>query len=143
MGCELRLTLRGELDHLRLSWQAVEAIVETLPFTDGAEQVRYDILLAVQELVTNILRHGYGRSATSLPVELCVRADNDRLEVTLIDDGPAFDPTGVSEPEFDPQTAGGFGVYIARIVMDDVKYERRGDRNEVTLMKRVRAEAPR
>ena len=70
MACEAKLWLKGDLDHLRLAWQTAETLLESLGFDADPEQARYNVLLAVQELLTNVLRHGYGGNS-ELPVEVC------------------------------------------------------------------------
>jgi anti-sigma regulatory factor (Ser/Thr protein kinase) len=119
-----------------LVWQAAESILENIPFEDSPEQIRYDILLALQELLTNVLRHGY-RGDASRPIEMAMRGHADEFVLELVDHGPAFDPTALRDPDFDHTRVGGFGVYIARTVLDELSYERRGQCNVLTLVKRV------
>src|SRR5687767_5313463 len=139
MACEAKLWLKGELDHLRLTWHAVETVLESLGFDEDPEQSRYNVLLAIQELLTNVLRHGYVGN-TQLPVEIRLWSDEETFEVRMTDEGPPFDPTHVPEPQFERTLVeGGYGIYIAKAVMDSIRYERQGNRNVLTLAKRVRS----
>jgi anti-sigma regulatory factor (Ser/Thr protein kinase) len=141
MACEAKLWLKGDLDHLRLAWQTAETLLESLGFDADPEQARYNVLLAIQELLTNVLRHGY-RGNSKLPVEVHFWSDGETFRITMVDEGPAFDPTGVPDPEFDEaMEEGGYGIYIAKAVMDAIRYERQGKRNVLTLSKRVRSGA--
>jgi anti-sigma regulatory factor (Ser/Thr protein kinase) len=141
MACEAKLWLKGDLDHLRLTWQAVETMLESLGFDEDPEQSRYNVLLAIQELLTNVLRHGYAGN-TQLPIEIRLWADEETFEVRMTDEGPAFDPTRVADPQFERALVeGGYGIYIAKAVMDSIRYERQGNRNVLTLAKRVRSGA--
>ena len=58
------------------------------------------------------------------------------------DDGIAFDPfTSAPEPDLDASVEerriGGLGVYFVKTLMDEAAYERRGDRNRITLTQRT------
>jgi len=52
------------------------------------EQVR----LAVSEAVTNVVRHAYVGRDEPGPVRLAARVDDDRIEVTVADDGHGMVP---------------------------------------------------
>ncbi len=73
MTAKLLLHLCGPMDHLRLTWQAAETLLENVPFAEDPESTRYNILLAIQEMVTNILRHGY-QDHQDQPVEIKLEA---------------------------------------------------------------------
>lgn len=136
----VQLLLCGPMDHLRLVWQAGETLLESIPFTEDPEGTRYNILLALQEIVTNVLRHGYGGDE-SRPVQLSFEASPDGFQVTVRDQGPSFDPLQIDldRGEEFPEIEGGFGIMIARMVMDSMEYEREGDWNVLRMRKRVEA----
>ena len=144
MTAKVELRLRGTLDHLRVAWQTGETLIESIPFAEDPEGTRYNILLAVQEMVTNVLRHGYGSSqsgpgADDTPLEIDFEADAGGVTITVRDRGPAFDPTTVdSDPiasdDF-PQIEGGYGIMIAKMVMDSLDYERDGEWNVLRMTK--------
>lgn len=144
MRARLQLTLAGDLDHLRVAWQAGEALLEATPFEGDAEAARYDVLVAVQEIVTNVLRHGYlGR--TTEPVRVEFEVDDREFVVTVADRGPEFDPCraqtrGMVSQE-PPRECGGWGVMIVKTTMDEVGYQRRDGWNMLRMVKRVAAPA--
>ena len=145
MRAEVKLHLVGSMDQLRILWLTGETLLEQVPFQDeDAATTRYNILVAIQELVTNVYRHGYGDDERGLDVHFA--AADTGFEVSIIDDGPAFDPTAgeVADPDPDvmPECEGGYGLMIARMVMDEFSYERIADRNVVRLVKYQRSETP-
>jgi anti-sigma regulatory factor (Ser/Thr protein kinase) len=89
-------------------------------------------------MLTNILRHGY-RGRVDLPVEVVLRKDEERFEVVLLDEAPAFDPTALDRPARSAAVPaeGGYGIPFVREVMDEIRYARVNDRNVLTLTKRV------
>jgi serine/threonine-protein kinase RsbW len=146
MVAQVVLKLTGPMDHLRLVWQTGEALLESVAFEDDPEGTRYNILLAVQEMVTNVLRHAYDFD-DSQPVEVVFDLKADAVEISLRDRGPEFDPLqhdlrALANPEEMPIETGGYGIYIARMVMDDVVYERHQGWNEVRMRKLVRRGVP-
>lgn len=143
MFAQVVLKLIGPMDQLRLVWQTGETLLDSVEFEEDQEGTRYNVLLALQEMVTNVLRHAYDLDE-SLPIEVEFTVRDDAFEVVLRDRGPAFDPlaydtTALSYADAMPDEAGGFGIHIARMVMDEIAYQRRDGRNELRLKKHVHA----
>ena len=142
MFAQASIKLTGPMDHLRLVWQTGETLLDSVVFDEDPEGTRYNILLALQEMVTNVLRHSYQLDEKK-SIEVTFELQEDQLQVELRDQGPEFDPLSYEggDSEFDmgmPTEVGGFGIRIARIVMDDVAYRREGEWNCLRLTKCVR-----
>jgi len=143
MFAQASVKLSGPMDHLRLVWQTGETLLDSVVFEEDPEGTRYNVLLAVQEMVTNILRHGY-QLDEGQPIEVVFTLNDDALQIELRDQAPAFDPlahddeSGMEFADGMPSEAGGYGIRIARMVMDDVSYRRDGSWNALTLTKHVR-----
>jgi anti-sigma regulatory factor (Ser/Thr protein kinase) len=106
-------------------------------------QARYRLRLAVDEIATNIVTHGYpaDRSDGGAPktIDLHAETDDKTLKVILEDGGMAFDPRQVSPPAdlqapLEQRQIGGLGVYLALTGVDQFSYERAGDRNRNVLV---------
>ena len=96
-------------------------------------------MVALQEMVTNILRHAYELDHDR-PVEVAFVASAESFEVTLRDQGPPFDPLSrppepVTEASGMPEQPGGFGIHIVRQIMDELSYTRRDGWNELRMKK--------
>ena len=141
MHSKVVLQLTGPMDHLRLIWQTGETLLDSVLFDEDPEGTRYNVLVALQEMVTNVLRHGYKKDETR-PIEVAFELTEDNLRITLRDQGPAFDPlaydTSECEDEAMPAEIGGYGIHIARAVMDKVEYERHDGWNTLRLSKCAR-----
>ena len=144
MLAQVSLKLTGPMDHLRLVWQTGETLLDSVVFDEDPEGSRYNVLLALQEMVTNVLRHGYRRDEAK-PIEVTFGLGEDHLEIELRDQGPPFDPLAyeIDDSELDdmPAEAGGHGIRIARLVMDHVDYRRENGWNRLRLTKFVRVNA--
>ena len=98
--------------------------------------VTFRLTLALDEIVSNVIRHGFDDSAShAIVVELAVA--NGIVTATVQDDGAPFDPREAPAPELDApleeRQAGGLGVHLVRSTMDEIEYRREGDRNVLTL----------
>jgi len=146
MFAQATIKLQGPMDHLRLVWQTGETMLEPVAFEVDPEGTRYNVLLALQEMVTNVLRHAYELDERK-PLEVTFEVGPEGLQIVLRDQGPAFDPLGFSRAEDEgdvdgvPTAVGGFGICFARSVMDDVTYERVGGWNCLRLTKSLRVVA--
>jgi anti-sigma regulatory factor (Ser/Thr protein kinase) len=80
-----------------------------------------EILLAVDEALTNIIRHAYQGGAGKMTVS--VSAAGDKIEIVLEDRGKKFDPTQVPSPELPRHKPGGLGVHFIRTIMDQMIYD--------------------
>jgi anti-anti-sigma factor len=114
-------------------------------FSDFAEahgvpdDVRRGMHVALDELLTNTV--SYGLAGAEGEVTVAGELRQDRLTVTLTDDGRPFDPFQRSAPDttlsVEDRPIGGLGIHLVRHLVDDVSYERRGGRNVVVLTRRL------
>jgi|SRR3954451_14287898 serine/threonine-protein kinase RsbW len=107
-----------------------------------ADDLAHRLRLATDELVTNVLTHGY-----ALPGELELEGavDPDRVWVRIVDTAVPFDPTLVPDPPdldrpLSERAPGGLGLFLARTAVDDLSYRRCRGRNITTIT--VRREVP-
>ncbi|HEY6056952.1 MAG TPA: ATP-binding protein [Candidatus Limnocylindrales bacterium] len=108
--------------------------VRSLGVEPGVEP---DLVIALDEAVTNVLVHGY-RGARG-PVEIEVALRGGTVIVRVRDRAPAFDPTSWPTPDMtvplERRRAGGFGIHLARTSMDEVTHRTLDGGNELTLIK--------
>ena len=140
MIAHVQLTLRGSMDQLRIIWQTGETLLESVRFEEDPECSRYQVLLAVQEMLTNVLRYGC-RGDCEQPVQVGFIVSDHRVEITIVDMGPQFNPlehsTSHLEADDAPLMENGYGIYIAKMVMDDLSYAREEGCNVVRMTKLV------
>lgn len=106
---------------------------------DAAAPLVMQLNLALEEIVTNVIQHGYGERPGKIRVWL--ERDGDRVHATVTDEAPAYDPFGAAEPDLtspvEEREVGGLGVHLVREFADEHRYERRGDSNRVDIWMRV------
>jgi len=85
------------------------------------EKKEGEIILAVDEALTNIVRHAYGHDTGLITVMFFDY--EDRIEIFIRDSGKLFDPTKMPPPELPPKKPGGLGIYFIQKLMDKVVYQ--------------------
>lgn len=118
-----------------------------LAYTPLTEREATQLRSAFQEMGTNAIEWGNKYSETK-KVSITIQIAADRVEVEIEDEGEGFDPDNIphasSGDEDDPVghfsvreilglREGGFGILISRGMVDDVRYNDKG--NRVTLVK--------
>lgn len=103
-----------------------------------SEEEILDTQLAVEEIVTNVILHGYTSAGGTIGITW--RFAGDRAEVEISDTAPAFDPLSLPEPDLagdlNDREPGGVGVFLVRQLMDEVRYRREDGRNILTVVKK-------
>ena len=140
MTARVHLELSGPMDCLRIAWQAGEVLLDAIVFPEDPQGTRYNTLLAVQEMVTNVLRHAHARDHDKV-VRIEYLANGEKFTATIMDQGAEFDPR-LHEPVVDdsdemPTEPNGFGIMIATMVMNEISYERRDGWNVLRMTKLV------
>ena len=105
-----------------------------------SELERSEITLAVDEALSNVIKHSYKGSPHGEVWLSCVDHDGC-LEIVLRDQGEAIDPKCLEPPPPDEIRIGGRGIFLMREIMDEVRFEREGKHNLVRLRKYCKAQA--
>jgi serine/threonine-protein kinase RsbW len=107
---------------LELAGQVREWIGERARAAGFDEEAVNDIALAVSEAISNIVRHAYEGRADGR-IETTLTVDDTALTLRLRDYGHKFDPDAYQTPDLDTPTEGGYGIFLTRTVMDEVRYD--------------------
>ena len=110
---------------------AVGQVSEVLGFE--ASQCR-KITLAVDEALSNVIRHAY-RNECDHEIELQCEARENCLEFTFTDCGEPADPSRICSQPLDEVALSGRGTHLIRQIMDEVRYEQVPGRNRLHLKK--------
>ena len=101
---------------------------------DVSEDIVADVLLALDEAVSNAVRHG---SRGGEPVLVSVDSDGDWVEMSVLDGGPT--PRLPRLPAEPPPVlhTGGRGLWLILQLVDEVRLQRVGDGIRLTMRRRV------
>lgn len=137
MSATLHLRIPNRIEELPGVSEAVEALGSEQGW---AQDTTYAIVLGLEEVATNVVRHG-GSQPGSSEIEIEVTSSDEEVRVEVRDGGKAFDPFHEApEPDLDAgvqdRQIGGLGVHFVKVLMDETSYSREGGRNHVTMVKR-------
>jgi serine phosphatase RsbU (regulator of sigma subunit)/anti-sigma regulatory factor (Ser/Thr protein kinase) len=134
------LRIEAVFENLHTVSYFVHGIARRLQLT---EKCLFDIDLAIEEAVTNIVRHAYPPEHTG-DILMCVKALDDVLHITLTDWGLPFEADKVKPFDIDApvetRIQGGMGLHLIQGLMDGVVRKATpapGDPNVLTLVKRI------
>ena len=132
----MTLTLPSTLDGVRA---AVDAADRWCVRGGVPDAIRRRVLTAVDEIVSNVVRHGDRDGGGTIDVKF--GSDEAMVLISVADSGPAFDPLSMPPPDtsapLDARKAGGLGIALVRALADDVRYERRDGRNHLSMTWRI------
>ncbi len=132
----LRLDLPATNKYLNVLGACLDAFIERINGVAEPRITAYNIQLAVNEIFANIVAHAYGDAPDGrVDVVVMLATDPRRLLIELSDTGSAFDPETVAEPDFEDVQIHGYGLFLARSLLDDVTYVRCPDGNTWRLIK--------
>lgn len=102
-----------------------------------AGRPRFQAELVLEELVTNVIRHGYDDQGAH-PVDVTLSATPEDLIMVVSDDGRPFNPLERADPKPPASLAeahvGGLGIMLVRKAARALSYERSGGRNRLTVL---------
>ena len=100
----------------------------------------FQINLALEELVTNIINYGYDDNRHTIMLSFILH--DDVVNIQIQDTGKDFNPLMLPEPDTsapaEAREIGGLGIHIVKTLMDTITYERKNDTNNITLQKKIR-----
>ena len=138
MADSVSLELRNSLSELDTLCRNLQQFGQSLGLSNKA---LFQICLAVEEIVSNIISYGYTDDAVHW-IKIAISHNQGTLIIRLEDDGIPFDPLLAEEPDCEcpaeERKVGNLGIHLCKKVMDEMIYERCGNKNVLTLKKDVR-----
>jgi anti-anti-sigma factor len=131
------IAIKNRLSELERVGHAVEEFGQRLGLPAN---VTFELSLAVDEVVTNIISYAYD-DGREHKVVIRLEEQSGDIIVEIEDDGRPFNPLTVPEPRVDlpleERPIGGLGMHLVRKVTDAVEYHRRGNRNLLVMRKKL------
>ena len=119
----------------------VEFVGEELAKFDCPQKALYQIEVAIEEILVNIVSYAGLSDADGVEVRCEVLDDPLRVIVQFLDGGVPFDPLAKADPDITPEAImereGGLGIFMVKKMMDDVSYVYEDGKNTLTLVKNL------
>ncbi|HUQ38135.1 MAG TPA: ATP-binding protein [Aestuariivirga sp.] len=132
----------GTIDDISAAAQWVATIAADQQFP---EQLVFALQVCLEELLTNVVRHGGATSSGDLSevpipplnVEISISTNAQRVSMTVEDNGKPFDvvnaPVHRIDQPLDEVQPGGLGIQLIRNFASTIAYERAGLGNRVVV----------
>ena len=111
-----------------------EFVLEVAEKAGLNEDKHNNIALAVAEAISNSMKHG-NKNDKSKRVFIKITVNDEKMIVTLKDEGKGFDPATIPDPT-KPENIlkdSGRGVHIMRSLLDDLRYNFTPEGTEIIL----------
>jgi len=139
---DLEIRIVSQPRYLCVVRAAVSAAIERYGF-DEAACARF--MLAVDEAVTNVIRHGYD-GADDQPIWVRMnptdREGKPGFTIIIDDQAKQVEPEIIRGRDLEDIRPGGLGVHIIKEVMDEVEYTKRPDGGMRLTMSKARTDSP-
>ena len=135
----MKIKLNNDLKELQRLAESVEQFGE-----ENNLQMKdiFDVNLALDELITNIISYGYGDGSNE-SIDLEIIIDNDELKILIEDNAKEFDPFEKEDPIIDipleEKKVGGLGIFFVKQKMDKYSYKRENGKNKIELIKKIKS----
>lgn len=125
----------------------VDEFIENCLSTSYADKDIYkkyinEINLCIEEIVVNICDYAFDKKndeSNSFNVRVLIDQNEERMDITFIDNGKEFDPSKMKNVNIlqgiDKRGIGGFGIYITKKFVDILEYNRKDEKNYLTITK--------
>jgi serine/threonine-protein kinase RsbW len=131
----LELSVKSSTDNLSVIRDFIKNTALSLGYSNAAIG---NIILAVDEACTNIIKHAYKYSPTG-DIQIELNRIANKFIITILDSGIEFDPNLIPEPDikeyYKQRRIGGLGMYLMKKMMDEVVYTKNKNKNQVKMVK--------
>jgi len=135
MSNSVSISIKNQIDQMPSVIETFEAFGEKNELSFGVIQ-KFNI--ALDELLNNIISYGF-KDNLEHRIDVDMELRNERLIITLKDDGVPFNPFRNDPPDtmlsIDERNIRGLGIHIVKNLVDEYDYKRNTDLNIITLIK--------
>lgn len=131
------LTLEAAIENIAQVTEFINARLETVGCETRTQRL---IDVAIDELFSNIARYAYAPQTGMATIRIDVNQELRTVEISFLDAGTPYNPLTHEDPvsglTCKERKEGGFGIYIVKKSMDDIRYEYADGYNVTTIVKK-------
>lgn len=136
---KLILTIDSSLGNVALVSTSIQGLCKLTSLTPAAID---DVQLCVAEGINNVIKHSYVNQ-TGRPIVVIVGIQKDLIIIDITDRGHAMDERllkivtapNIDNLPIDKLPEGGWGLYIIKTKMDEVRYYNNGQHHTLRMVK--------
>lgn len=133
-------TIKNNLKENILVIEAIESFGQSNRFSNSTI---FELSLAIEEILTNIIMHGYIDGGEH-SIEIKYLFNDNTFLIEFIDDGIPFNPVEftptIQNVELKEKQIGGLGIYIIKKYVDSITYNRLDNKNILQIKKHITLE---
>lgn len=132
----MKIRVKAEIEQLQVIDEELDKL---LAGQHCPEEVVSQLHLCIEEIFANIASYAYGEQGGMAEIEM--ELEEQTLVIRFEDEGIPYNPLEREAPDMDApveeREIGGFGIYLVRMMMDKVEYERKENRNCLCIRKQL------
>jgi len=130
---QLSLSFEPKIEELQRLMAEVEDLARREEWPEG---LVFRASLVLEEIAINIVNHAHSGT-----FDVLLASDPEIVRIEVVDSGDPFNPlTDAPPPDLESEVGerrvGGLGVHLVKTMMDEVSYDRKGDRNHLLMVAR-------
>lgn len=138
MSVRETFVIANRLEEIPLLAEKIDAFAE---LHDIEPAKIFQVNLVIDELLTNVISYGYPQNGDH-QIEITLALQEEHLEITIVDDGQAFNPIEQApevnlDASVEERRVGGLGIYFMHNMMDAMAYRREDGCNKLQLTKKL------
>jgi len=135
----LTISMHPRLPEIR---RCADAVDEYLSERAVKRDVIFQIDLALDELLSNTIQWGYENNpGNESEITLNIEITDQSIFMSIEDDASPFNPLNMPDPDIEAslqdRPIGGLGIHLVRQVMDEILYERKNNKNILSMRRNV------
>jgi anti-sigma regulatory factor (Ser/Thr protein kinase) len=98
--------------------------------------------VALEEILVNVASYAYEDGKGEITIDyVLIDSPQKMISITISDEGKAFNPLEAEDPDttlpVEQRKIGGLGIFIVKKTMDVIDYDRKYNKNVLTIKKKL------
>jgi anti-sigma regulatory factor (Ser/Thr protein kinase) len=127
-------SFKSEVESIHAIQEFVKTRVSRIN-TDESKRLKIDLL--IEELIINIVKHGY-KGIDNGTIEVMINDSGKDFILQISDNGNEFNPLDQKNPDIsagiEDRRPGGLGIFLIKQIAKDIEYVRQDNNNIIRLL---------
>ncbi|MFN4216042.1 MAG: ATP-binding protein [Brevinematales bacterium] len=132
----VQISIQSDFSELKKVRERLKSFLQQCSMS---EEKVFQLVLVVDEVVTNTIKYGYEKKSGIVRVKASCR--ENMIEIVVEDDAPPFNPLDYPPVDMDAHlqkgNTHGLGIHVLRTYADSCSYQRLPDGNQLIIRKKL------